>query len=281
MDGEGCLTLRLTDVGSMPQVRGHAASQAAFVALSVTDTGTGIAPDRIARIFEPFFTTKEVGKGTGLGLSQVFGFVKQSGGDVDVRSVPGEGTTSTLYLPAETVALVSPVDDDADALASPVGAGQHVLVVEDNIEVGQFCTQILEDLGYVTEWSANAEEALVRLGDGGGGFDVVFSDVVMPGMGGVALAETLRERFPALPVVLASGYSHVLAREDDHGFNLLHKPFSAEQLARILQRVMARPAAPPVMQGRVVTDRFASPHRVADADRRAARSAPSSRKIEL
>ncbi len=243
MDGDGRLALRLACGKEMPQIRGHAASPAAFVVLSVTDTGSGIAPEQLARIFEPFFTTKEVGKGTGLGLSQVFGFAKQSGGDVNVSSVLGEGTTFTLYLPEETMAPASTASGDADVLGSPVGAGQRVLVVEDNIEVGRFCTQILQDLGYVTEWAANAEEALDRLGVDGGGFDVVFSDVVMPGMGGVALAETLRERLPALPVVLASGYSHVLARRDDHGFELLHKPYSAEQLARILQRVVVKPSA--------------------------------------
>ncbi len=243
MDGEGRLALRLACGKEMPQIRGHAASPAAFVVLSVTDTGSGIAPEQLARIFEPFFTTKEVGKGTGLGLSQVFGFAKQSGGDVNVSSVLGEGTTFTLYLPEETMAPASTASGDADVLGSPVGAGQRVLVVEDNIEVGRFCTQILQDLGYVTEWAANAEEALDRLGVDGGGFDVVFSDVVMPGMGGVALAEILRERLPALPVVLASGYSYVLARRDDHGFELLHKPYSAEQLARILQRVVVKPSA--------------------------------------
>ena len=102
-----------------------------------------------------------------------------------------------------------------------------MLVVEDNIEVGRFCTQILEDLGYKTEWAPNAEEALEKLGDDGDGVDAVFSDVVMPGMGGLALAENLRRRLPDMPVVLASGYSHVLAKDDAHGFELLHKPYSA------------------------------------------------------
>ena len=118
-----------------------------------------------------------------------------------------------------------------------------MLVVEDNIEVGRFCTQILDDLGYATEWATNAEEALDTLGDDGTGFDVVFSDVVMPGMGGVAMAEVLRERLPHVPVVLASGYSHILARKDDHGFELLHKPYSAEQVSRVLQRVIAKAAS--------------------------------------
>ena len=211
-----------------------------FTAVSLTDTGSGIPADALARIFEPFFTTKEVGKGTGLGLSQVFGFTKQSGGDVEVESVVGEGTTFTLYLPEIAVAAEDGARIEVEDDLAPVGSGQRVLVVEDNIEVGRFATQILEDLGYDTTWAANAEEALDRLGVDGGGFDVVFSDVVMPGMGGIEMAKTLRHSLPDLPVVLASGYSHVLAEEGASGFPLLHKPYSAEQLSRILRRITAR-----------------------------------------
>ena len=241
MDGIGKLTLRLACNVPMPPIRGHAGSRSHFAAVSITDEGTGIAPDQLSKIFEPFFTTKEVGKGTGLGLSQVFGFAKQSGGDVDVDSRVAHGTTFTLYLPEVQVEAAPKEDVDPDDLFAPDGAGQRVLVVEDNIEVGRFCTQILDDLGYVTVLAANAEEALNVLGFDGNGFDAVFSDVVMPGMGGVALAEILRDRLPELPVVLASGYSHVLAVEADHDFELLHKPYSAEQLARVLRRVTAEP----------------------------------------
>ena len=239
MDGEGRLTLRLECCTEIPAIRGHAPGTGPFAAISLTDTGSGITPETMARIFEPFFTTKEVGKGTGLGLSQVFGFAKQSGGDVDVSSEPGQGTTFTLYLP-EVDAEVR-VGRQADA-AEPVpgGSGQRILVVEDNVEVGRFATQILRDLGYETHWAANAEEALEKLGADGDGFDAVFSDVVMPGMGGVALAEELRRRLPDMPVVLASGYSHVLAQEDSHGFELLNKPYSADQLARVLMRASRR-----------------------------------------
>ena len=243
MDGEGTLTLRLDATAQIPVIRGHGGSRSPFAAVSVTDSGAGIPPERLAQIFEPFFTTKEVGKGTGLGLSQVFGFAKQSGGNVDVASTVGRGTTFTLYLPQVNVGTPTEKPDDARTALAPVGGGQRVLVVEDNVEVGRFCTHILDDLGYVTAWAKSAEEALVLLRTAGARFDAVFSDVVMPGMGGVALAETLRERWPDLPVVLASGYSHVLAREADHGCDLLHKPYSAEQLARVLRRVRARRSA--------------------------------------
>ena len=239
MNGEGTLTLRVSCGHAIPPIRGHAGNVGPFARIELSDTGSGIAEDVLSRIFEPFFTTKEVGKGTGLGLSQVFGFAKQSGGDVDVTSTPGQGTTFILYLPEVAADDACDVTDEESGPA-PGGNGQHVLVVEDNIEVGKFATQILEDLGYHTAWAANAEAALERLGWDGNGFEVVFSDVVMPGMGGIALARELRQRLPGLPVVLSSGYSHVLAEDNAHGFDLLQKPYSADQLSRILRRVTAK-----------------------------------------
>ncbi|GJD32436.1 Anti-sigma F factor [Methylobacterium adhaesivum] len=242
MDGVGTLTMRVLAGQPMPSIRGHGGARGPFVAISLTDTGSGIPIDVLGRIFEPFFTTKAVGRGTGLGLSQVFGFAKQSGGDVDVSSAVGEGTTFTLYLPEVSDGPAEMPIPDPDIGVAPSGQGQPVLLVEDNLEVGRFCAQILEDLGYAPEWVVNAEEALERLGADGGGFRAVFSDVVMPGMGGIELAKALRIRLPNLPVVLASGYSHVLAREDSHGFELLHKPYSAAQIGKALRRVIA--AAP-------------------------------------
>jgi signal transduction histidine kinase len=135
MDAEGQPRITLSCSTGMPAIRGHAATSGAFVAISLTDTGSGIAPADLARVFEPFVTTKAVGKGTGLGLSQVFGFARQSGGDVDVESKPGDGTTFTLYLPQ--------LDDETavEAVADTAGRpslehGLCILVVEDNIEVG-------------------------------------------------------------------------------------------------------------------------------------------------
>ena len=239
MDGHGTLTLRLACGVPKPAVRGHAPSEGPFVAVSVTDTGKGIPPEHLDRIFEPFFTTKEVGKGTGLGLSQVFGFAKQSGGDVDVRSDAGVGTTFTLYLPVvEGTGAEGDVSEDGSD-ADVDGASRRVLVVEDNIDVGRFSTQILEDLGYRTSWAANAEEALEKIESDGGGYDLVFSDVVMPGMGGIALAEDLRRRLPELPVILTSGYSHILAEQADHGFELINKPYSAEEISGVFRRVIS------------------------------------------
>jgi signal transduction histidine kinase len=235
MDGEGQLTIIVQAVEQMPAVRTHAAVPGAFVAVSITDTGSGIPEEQIEQIFEPFFTTKGVGQGTGLGLSQVFGFAKQSGGEVTVASRLGKGSTFTLYLPR--VAAVERLEDGGEPEPLMDGHGTCVLVVEDNAEVGTFATQTLAELGYVTVWAANAEEALAELAKDADRFDVVFSDVVMPGMNGIDLAHHIREKHHDLPVLLASGYSHVLAQNGTYGFELLHKPYSVEQLSRLLRKV--------------------------------------------
>ncbi|MGV7216613.1 ATP-binding protein [Bradyrhizobium sp. UFLA05-112] len=241
MGGEGSLHIRIEEIAGMPPVRGHAGNRSPFVAVSLTDTGSGIPVDKLAHVFEPFFTTKEVGKGTGLGLSQVYGFAKQSSGDVAVKSEVGRGTTFTLYLPRAAGEAASNKDrleidvNPADAL-SENDRGPRVLVVEDNIEVGRSSTQILADLGYDTTLATNATEAL-KLLDEANRFDVVFSDVIMPGMNGVDLGREIRRRHPKVPVVLTSGYSEVLAEEGRHGFYLVQKPYAAEELSRVLRRV--------------------------------------------
>lgn len=234
MDGEGQLSIKVHCATAMPSIRGHASVTAPFVAISLTDTGSGIEEGDLARIFEPFFTTKEVGKGTGLGLSQVFGFAKQSGGDVDVSSTPDVSTTFTLYLP-QAEGRPS-IDANTQPIESvPTNRSLRVLIAEDNVEVGRFSSEALHDMGYRTVLVTSAEEALEQLADDPDGFDAVFSDVVMPGMGGLELAKKLRASKPNLPVVLASGYSHVLAQEGAHGFKLLQKPYSAEQLSNALE----------------------------------------------
>lgn len=240
MDGQGTLVLRLERDQPLPCIRGHGGSGKPFVAISLADTGSGIAKATFERIFEPFFTTKEVGKGTGLGLSQVFGFAKQSGGNVDVASVLGQGTVFTLYLPqVEPEALLdctvqAPLELDPDAVR------RRILIVEDNLEVGRFANQILQDLGYQTVWATHAEEALEMIGPDARAFDGVFSDVVMPGMGGVALARELRRRRPELPVILTSGYSEELAKCGYDGFEFLAKPYSADQISRVLAKAMGK-----------------------------------------
>ncbi|MBD8907546.1 PAS domain-containing protein [Methylorubrum zatmanii] len=239
MDGEGTLTLRLTCGEALPSIRGHAGAPGPFAVVSVSDEGVGIAPDLLAKVFEPFFTTKEIGKGTGLGLSQVVGFAKQSGGDVDVASEVGRGTTFSLYLPHVDPPPDSAETGEEEPAMQDADRALCVLVVEDNLDVGRFCTQLLEDLGHSTIWAHNAEAALAEMERVPFRFDAVFSDVVMPGIGGVELARRLRTDHPKLPVVLTTGYSDVLARDDAHGFELVRKPYSAEEVARALRTVVA------------------------------------------
>ena len=241
MERGGKLTIRAArSQVSPPDAVRHAAGE--FVAVSVSDTGSGIPAEQIDRIFEPFFTTKEVGRGTGLGLSQVYGFAHQSGGTVRVESEPGHGTTVVLHLPLSAKPVQSHQRNTSRS-ADPVGRC-NILVVEDNAAVGEFSTQLLQDLGYHTVLARNASEALKLLDENPERFDLVLSDVVMPGIDGVALGKEIRKRWPDLPFVLNSGYSHVLADDGSHGFDLLHKPYSVEELSRVLRRAMAgRPQA--------------------------------------
>jgi signal transduction histidine kinase/CheY-like chemotaxis protein len=233
MAGEGRLTIAVRAADKLP---GAATSRTdGYVAVVVEDTGTGIPADQFEHIFEPFYTTKEVGQGTGLGLSQVFGFAKQSGGEVSVASAVGKGSTFTLYLPRVSGDGVVPALS-VNELPLVDGLGMSVLVVEDNRDVGTFATDALRELGYATVLQPNAAEALIELARNAVHYDVVFTDVVMPGATGIELAQEIRRRYPELPVVLTSGYSHVLAQNGTFGFELLQKPYSIEQLSQVLIR---------------------------------------------
>ncbi|WP_407152028.1 PAS domain S-box protein [Bradyrhizobium sp. ORS 86] len=239
MNGEGQLTIAVRKVQTIPALRAQASRSGDFVAVSIQDTGTGISPENLDAIFEPFFTTKEVGKGTGLGLSQAFGFVKQSDGDIEVTSTLGEGATFTIYLPQAMRPADAKVAAATGSEHASIGRGYRVLVVEDNDDVGRFSTELLEDLGYSVKRAANATAALAILSENEFSADLVFSDVIMPGMNGVELAGIIRDRFPGLPVVLTSGYSNVLAENAHSGFELIQKPYSVEALSRTLRKAIA------------------------------------------
>jgi two-component system, NtrC family, sensor kinase len=236
MGGKGRLSIAVRAVENLPHPATRPPSAHGYVAVSVEDTGIGIPQDRFGRIFEPFFTTKEIGQGTGLGLSQVFGFAKQSGGEVMVASEVGKGSTFTLYLP-RVLRDERPQPAAVEVAAATGGRGMAVLVVEDHIEVATFAADALTELGYAVTLSGNATEALAELNGGAENFDVVFTDVVMPGMTGIDLAKEIRRRYFDLPVVLTSGYSHLLSQDGSYGFELLQKPYSIEQLAAVLNKV--------------------------------------------
>ena len=231
----GDISIKSTTTESVPAVRGHLSARGRFVAVSITDTGTGMSPETLPQIFEPFFTTKAVDLGTGLGLSQVYGFAKQSGGEVDVASELGVGTCFTLYLPysigrARSIPPADPIE------FNDLPPKRRIVLVEDNEGVGNFAAGLVGELGHEVTWVGDARAALDVLARVPESFDLVFTDVVMPGVGGVELAHQIRSRWPSLEVVLTSGYSHVLAEEGSYGFPLVKKPYSLDGLMRALRR---------------------------------------------
>jgi len=229
-NGNGTLTIRSRAVSRIPALRQNPAVIGEYVAVTVTGRGAGIAPSSLDQIFEPFFTTKKIGQGTGLGLSQVFGFVKQSDGEIRVDSEVGKGSSFCIYLPR--VAAPERQEHREEEVVKPAqqGSGIRVLVVEDNKDVGTFTRQSLMEWGFEATLAA-ALEALQRNPKG---FDVVFSDVVMPGMSGIELGKAIRVQFPGLPVILTSGYSPALATGGSQGFELIDKPYSIESVTRVL-----------------------------------------------
>ena len=231
----GAIKVTCGQAAGVPAVRGHAPASGDFVTVAIGDNGTGMSADVLLRVFEPFFTTKDVDKGTGLGLSQVYGFAKQSSGEIDVESAVGEGTTFTLYLPR--AAGVTPSAPRTEpALEAANLRARRILLVEDNEGVGQFARQLLTELGQTVTWAGDAQAALYILQNRSDAFDVVFTDVVMPGISGVELAQQVSQRWPHIEVILTSGYSHIIVEEGTHGFPLLKKPYSIDGLMGVLRR---------------------------------------------
>ncbi len=207
-----------------------------FVRLSVIDVGTGMAPDVKERVFEPYFTTKEVGKGSGLGLAQVYGFVKQSGGQARIESEVGRGTTVELLLPRSHGTPAEQANLIGLQGAVPVaGSTGHVLLVEDDNEVAALVTEMLAQLGYDVTRTASVAATLGALANGRQ-VDVVFSDIMMPGdMNGIDLARELGRRYPNLPVLLTSGYSEASKNEAaGECVGILSKPYRLDELAAAL-----------------------------------------------
>jgi two-component system NtrC family sensor kinase len=213
-----------------------------YAVISVSDTGQGMSPEILNRVFEPFFTTKPPGVGTGLGLAQVYGFCVQAGGDVEVASTLRVGTTVSMLLPASAKAIRAA----QPAPASVAMLSARVLLVEDNPELASSLAASLEESGCSVTPVGSAQEAERLALAAGSGFDVVLSDIVMPGADGIALANRLRKRKPDLPVVLITGYSREVRQAVDIDMEVLAKPCSAQELLGALSRAIAahRPASP-------------------------------------
>jgi signal transduction histidine kinase len=209
-----------------------------MIAIRVRDTGPGVAEHVKAHIFDPFFTTKGPGKGTGLGLSQVFGFAKQSGGNITVDNPSAGGAAFTLHLPCvgESLFELTP----ANPVVAVTGADRRVLVVEDNEEVARVALELLCELGFRADWAGSGEAALTWL-ETCPDVDLVFSDIVMPGMSGVELAERIKVDYPAIPILLTSGYSNQFVEWGAIRGAFIRKPYTVAALSEAILELLAAP----------------------------------------
>lgn len=244
MPGGGTLRIETSRLRiDAEQAAQHAVPADEYVRLRVIDTGAGIAPGLLDKVFEPFFTTKPLGQGTGLGLSMVYGFVRQSGGFVNVDSQLGQGTVIALHLPA-AAADVREVPASREPRKASAGDGQSILIVEDDDAVRLLLQTALEDLGYQVHLAADSQRALslaARLDS----LDLLLSDVGLPGLNGRQLAEMLQQERPGLPVVLITGYTEQASSRAEFlgpGMRLMTKPFTLELLAETVAGALASPA---------------------------------------
>jgi CheY-like chemotaxis protein len=213
-----------------------------YVAVSITDTGTGIAADVMDKVFDPFFSTKPAARGAGLGLSMVYGFITQSGGHVRLSSGPGRGTTVRLYLPsvgAPKAVMSPPPQAGIPSRPELPGGREQILVVEDAAMVRDYTTSVLTSLGYDVAAAEDGRSALALL-DTGMRPDMLLTDVLLPdGMDGIALAAEIRQRRPGIAMLYMSGYVENVdafqGQLDPHA-NLLLKPFARSALASMVRR---------------------------------------------
>lgn len=217
-----------------------------YVTLTVSDTGTGIPPEIIGRVFEPFFTTKGVGKGSGLGLAQVFGFAKQSGGGVRIRTAAGEGTSLTVFLPRATQNRVVVEKPSPLAPLLSQGAKKTVLLVDDDSAVREVILAMVEELGFEVIGVGSGSAALDIIGTSRP-IDVLIVDYAMPGSSGTEVAKKARELRSSLPILFATGYADLKALEEIGQHQLIRKPFQEDELAAKLATAIDMPVAAKVV----------------------------------
>ena len=226
-------TLRITARTELHERSGDRA----MVVIRVEDTGTGIAPELIGKVFEPFLTTKGAGKGSGLGLSQVSGLCDQAGGFATVSSEPGNGTTIAMFFPAAAPMAIAAAPEDPAIERTIAG---FVLLVEDNAEVASVIEHLLQTAGLEVLRAANADDAYARVEAGSDRFDVVLSDITMPGsMDGIEFAFAVRKHWPALPVLLMTGYAERINEALHAGLRVLSKPVPPHELLGEIARLIA------------------------------------------
>lgn len=243
MDGQGQLGIDIDNVTLEDQQVGTLTA-GDYVRISVSDTGVGIPPEHLERVFEPFFTTKPVGKGTGLGLSQIFGFARQSGGDVVIRSQVDLGTTVSLYLPRSIEAAEAHAKRAAKAKAETSEpdaflAGASILLVEDDPRVSRSTVGALEELGYLPMACGSGAEALEILGEGER-VDLIITDVMMPEMTGPEMIRRVSKDRPDIAVLFVTGFVGEAGEEDLSGYDMLRKPFTVSALADAVAKALGK-----------------------------------------
>jgi signal transduction histidine kinase/ActR/RegA family two-component response regulator len=246
MSQGGVLRIAATDRDALRDPEDPEAPPHNYVEIEVTDTGTGMEPDVMRRAFEPFFTTKPIGKGTGLGLSQIYGFVRQSGGFVQIDSRAGDGTSVRLYLPAEERPRSAPAVEEPAAVEAPSNAarGRKALLVEDQVEVRLQIASTLEEIGCDVVEAEDGTEGL-RILQSDAPLDLLITDVGLPGLGGRQLAEAARAgRRPDLPILFITGYASksLEALHPSPHVEVLRKPFTLDELAAKVEEMLS--AAP-------------------------------------
>jgi CheY-like chemotaxis protein len=239
MHGEGRLGISVENV-SIDAGEIGALAPGDYVRISVSDTGSGIAPENLERVFEPFFTTKPVGKGTGLGLSQIFGFARQSGGDVAIDSELGRGTTVSIYLPRSMRAAEAEAETATVVRTEPAPAGTPILVVEDDPRVSRSTVSALEELGYHPTACGGGAEALEILAKDAT-IALIITDVMMPEMTGPELVRIVTERYPHIAVLFVTGYvGEAGEAEELAGADILRKPFTVSALSDAVAAALDR-----------------------------------------
>jgi signal transduction histidine kinase/ActR/RegA family two-component response regulator len=239
MEGEGQLAISVENV-SVEASKTGTLDPGDYVRISVSDTGSGMSREVLDRVFEPFFTTKPVGKGTGLGLSQIFGFARESGGDVVIDSTVGVGSTVSLYLPRSLEEVQAASAAHFDEQAEPAAAGTSILLVEDDPRVSRATVGALEELGYRPVACSGGREALEILEREEGRIELVITDVMMPEMTGPELVAAATARWPSLAILYVTGYVGEAGSEQLSGHEILRKPFTVAALAGAVAGALAR-----------------------------------------
>ncbi|MBZ5664192.1 MAG: response regulator [Acidobacteriia bacterium] len=246
MSAGGVLTIKTARVSRTAPEAPATSYPAAYAMVEMTDTGCGMDAETKAHLFEPFFTTKPIGKGTGLGLSTAYGIVKQSGGSIEVESLPGKGTTFRVYLPIVEQAIRP---QRTTKISNPVmGGSETILLAEDQPSIRNVLREFLESEGYKVLEAQNGNEAIEVAKHHTGSVDVLVTDVIMPQLRGIELAKRLTEIYPGLCVILMSGYSEDALVENrllsERNMTLIQKPFDPEELAQKIRESLSRTSSP-------------------------------------